>query len=341
MFRNRVQRTPGTTISAAARGVALFFGAFSLANAVVAIRTGRAEDLWWVDASGLPTVFTVAIWLSAGLLVAYGLAPVMRSWRRHATAAVSVLLTALALVNAGSFYSAWRAGTIDPAVAVPFSVPVALGFAFIALQVWRARPAEAPGRAEAVGTAIVTLLAVVAFPLAHVCFFGTTDYRREADVAVVFGARVFADGRLTVSLEDRVRTAAGLYNDGLVTTIVMSGGVGESGYDETVAMRDRAMELGVPAEAIVLDHDGLDTDHTVANTLPILAAQGSSRVLAVSQFYHLPRIKMAYRAVGYNVLTVPAEPSRPIRKTPLLVAREIPGFWVYWARAWMRDVSGS
>ena len=334
-------RRIGTAVLRAfARGVALFFGAFSLANAAVALRTGRTEDLWWVDLGALPGWVTGLLWLSAALLVAYAVRPRMRSWRRIATVVVSVVLAVVALVNVAGFYSAWQAGRIVPAVPVPFSAIVAVGFAFVGAAVWLGGESVQPRRAEALLALTVAVLLVVLFPLAQVRFFGTTDYRREADVAVVFGARVFASGQLTTSLEDRVRTAAGLYADGLADTLIMSGGVGESGHDEAEVMRDRATELGVPKRAIVLDHQGLDTDRTVANTVPLFEADGSTRVLVVSQFYHLPRIKMAYRAAGQQVYTVPAEASRPIVKTPVLVAREIPAFWLYWARAWSRDVFG-
>jgi uncharacterized SAM-binding protein YcdF (DUF218 family) len=105
-------------------------------------------------------------------------------------------------------------------------------------------------------------------------------------------------------------------------------------------MKRRAVELGVPADVIVLDNAGVNTDATVANTTALLRARGLTRVLVVSQFYHLPRIKMAYRAAGWQVRTVPAQAPRPIAKTPLFVVREIPGFWVYWARAGWRDVFG-
>jgi vancomycin permeability regulator SanA len=238
------------------------------------------------------------------------------------------------------FYSAWSAGTIAPATVVPFSAVVAVGFALVGVAVWMQHGTSRPGRAEDVAVAFTAAVLVFVFPLAQVYFFGTTDYRREADVAVVFGARVFASGQLTTSLEDRVRTAADLYADGLVDTLIMSGGVGESGHDEAEVMRDRAIELGVPSCAIVLDHQGLDTDRTVANTVAGFAEDGSTRVLAVSQFYHLPRIKMAYRAAGQQVYTVPAEESRPILKTPALVVREIPAFWLYWGRSWVRGVAG-
>ena len=264
--------TPGasvTAVRALGLGAALFSGAFSLANVGVALRTGRTEDLWWVDPGALPGWVTGLLWLSAGLLVPYAVRPGMRPWRRTATAVVSVTLAVVAVANVAGFYSAWQAGRIVPAVPVPFSAIVAAGFAFVGAVAWLGRETVRPRSAEAVVSVAVASLPVVLFPLAQVHFFGTTGYRRAADAAVVFGARVFASGQLTTRLEDRVRTAADLYTDGLVDILIMSGGVGESGRDEAEVMRDRAIEPGVPKRAIVLDYQGFDTDRTVANTVPM------------------------------------------------------------------------
>jgi uncharacterized SAM-binding protein YcdF (DUF218 family) len=71
----------------------------------------------------------------------------------------------------------------------------------------------------------------------------------------------------------------------------------------------------------------------VADTVPFFGEDGWTRVLAVSQYYHLPRIKLAYQRAGWDVLTVPAGTSTPIPQTPTFVAREIPAFWVYYLRA--------
>jgi hypothetical protein len=58
------------------------------------------------------------------------------------------------------------------------------------------------------------------------------------------------------------------------------------------------------------------------------------RVIAVSEFYHLPRIKLAYENAGVAVFTVPAHPSGLARAVaPASVAREIPAFWAYTTRA--------
>jgi len=154
---------------------------------------------------------------------------------------------------------------------------------------------------------------------------------------VVLGARVFENGALSTSLADRMATGVELYQAGLVDTMVLSGARGASGIDEPAAMRDYAVGRGVPADAIVLDHKGVDTDATVRETVALTARTGR-RLLVVSQGYHLPRVKLAYRAAGLDVRTVPATTSLPIPKTPYFIVREIPAFWTYMVRAWMRDV---
>ena len=56
------------------------------------------------------------------------------------------------------------------------------------------------------------------------------------------------------------------------------------------------------------------------------------RVIAVSQAYHLPRVQLSFATAGIDVLTVPAADPEPIGEMPLLVAREVPAFWVYYLR---------
>ena len=318
---------------ALARGVALFFGGFSLVNALALSRgVGATQDLWWIDLRILPAPLSAVSGLTAAaLLMWWGAAPTSGRRRSLATAAGSATLAVAACLNTRDFYAAWAAGSIAPWSPVPLSLLVAVAFAWLAWRVGRGTAGETP-RGNRLSTAGAVLLIAMLFPLLQIASFGSTDYRRPADVAVVFGAKVYAHGGLSTSLEDRVRTAADLYRAGLVTRLVMSGAVGETGVDETESMRDRAVQLGVPADAIVLDHAGVNTDATVRNTMRLVAGRPGARVLAVSQFYHLPRIKMAYRAVGLDVKTVPATKSRYIPETPLLVVREVPGFWAYWFR---------
>jgi vancomycin permeability regulator SanA len=324
---------------ALARGAALFLGGFTLLNLVGVLRAPSTfdENVLWLDVRELPGPLPWVVLVAAGLaLTAFALAPSMRPWRRIATlVTLSVVLVLMAL-DAAVFFAAAARGDIEPARSVPLSLLLAL---VVGAVVWAAaRPRRpAPRRTTLLLIVLALLVCVALFPLAQVYFFGTTDYRgllAPDATAVVFGAQVHRNGMPSSSLNDRVLTAVDLYRSGAVDRLLMSGAVGESGYDEALVMRDLAVARGVPAGDVLVDSRGASTDATVRDTLDILAPGTSgSRVAAVSQFYHLPRVKLAFQRAGLDVLTVPARQRRPIAETPRLVLREIPAFWVYYLRA--------
>jgi uncharacterized SAM-binding protein YcdF (DUF218 family) len=70
----------------------------------------------------------------------------------------------------------------------------------------------------------------------------------------------------------------------------------------------------------------------VRNSESVLRNLHASRVLVVSHFYHLPRIKLAYQRAGLEVYTVPAKESYLLRQMPYNMFREIAALWVYYAR---------
>jgi vancomycin permeability regulator SanA len=79
-------------------------------------------------------------------------------------------------------------------------------------------------------------------------------YQKEGapheEIAIVFGAGLRRDGTPTAILRDRVETAASLYFSGKVKRLLMSGDSGPEGYNEPEAMRQFALSLGVPGEAV-------------------------------------------------------------------------------------------
>jgi uncharacterized SAM-binding protein YcdF (DUF218 family) len=170
------------------------------------------------------------------------------------------------------------------------------------------------------------------FPLALMLFFGNTDYRRPADAVVVFGARTYADGRLSDALQDRIRTACDIYRAGLAKRLVLSGGRGDGVVTEAEAMRDYALKHGVRAEDIFIDNLGVNTEATVRDTAPLFQQWHARRILAVSHFYHLPRVKLAYQRAGVEVYTVPARQQRFLGKIPYNMAREVAAFWDYYLK---------
>jgi uncharacterized SAM-binding protein YcdF (DUF218 family) len=247
------------------------------------------------------------------------------------------VFAALALRDAARYLTVVDSGSVRPSAPIPLSVLIAAGLGVLAVVALRRRSADVPGRRwAAAGLVVAAGCWAFLFPLAQMVFFGTTDYRRPADAAVVFGARVYATGRPSPLLADRIATGVELYRAGLVGTLVMSGGDGADGFNEARVMRDEAIAAGVAPAAILVDAAGNTTEATVDNSLALLASRGGEpgppRVIAVSQAYHLPRIQLAYANGGIDVLTVPAADPEPIREMPLLALREVPAFWAYYLR---------
>ena len=99
---------------------------------------------------------------------------------------------------------------------------------------------------------------------------------------------------------------------------------------ETEAMRDLAIRLGIPPERILVDPDGLSTRATVRNTVPLIRRHGFRRILAVSHYYHLPRIKLCFQRAGISVYTVPSQHSIRLPRQSWQLTREVLALWAYY-----------
>jgi SanA protein len=123
-------------------------------------------------------------------------------------------------------------------------------------------------------------------------------------VAIVFGAGLTRDGTPTAILRDRVETAAQLYFSGKIQKLLMSGDNRFDNYNEPEAMRQYALSIGVPSDAIVLDFAGRRTYDTCYRAKAIF---GLDSVLLVTQPFHLPRALFLCKALGLNALGVRAD----------------------------------
>tara|TARA_R110002126_G_scaffold41590_17_gene120937 strand:- start:55 stop:1047 length:993 start_codon:yes stop_codon:yes gene_type:complete len=321
-----------------ARGTALFLGGFLAVNGLLGLVGVIGLVRPGFDAGGLvvSTPFGLGLRIAFGaLLFLWGLTPKAfdRASLRFVPCLAAAGLASIALLDARTTWLVFQAGDVTPR----FPVPLSLGWALLGFGLaWMARPRPEPvGRSWSQVTAMLIALGVFgsSFPATQIVAYGMTDYRRSADVIVVFGARAYADGRPSDALADRVRTAVEVYHQGHAPRLIMSGGPGDGDVHEVEAMRNLAMQLGVPEAAIELDRGGLSTEATVLHTTASFREHGDTRVLAVSHDFHLPRIRMAYQRAGYAaVATVPAEEGQRLRRTPYLWLRETAAFWVYWAR---------
>lgn len=133
-------------------------------------------------------------------------------------------------------------------------------------------------------------------------------------VAIVFGAGLWRDGTATPVLYDRVQTAANLYFAGKVEKLLMSGDNRFVEYNEPAVMRELAISIGVPEDAIVLDYAGRRTYDTCYRAKAIF---GVTEAILVTQAFHLPRTIYLCSQLGVDSAGVAAD-LRVYRKSSVL-----------------------
>jgi uncharacterized SAM-binding protein YcdF (DUF218 family) len=146
------------------------------------------------------------------------------------------------------------------------------------------------------------LLAWFLLHMIYISIDGLWGYGGSADMAVVLGNRVDADGSLSPVLRGRVDRALALYRQGRVARIMVSGGMGEYAghYPEGLAMKQYLVARGVPPDRVVEDNHGENTYLTAKDLLPVADSLHVRSVIVVSSFYHITRSKYIIRKLGFR-----------------------------------------
>ena len=153
-------------------------------------------------------------------------------------------------------------------------------------------------------TLLLTLLPRLITALYASTRIDLVDEAPSKTVVIVFGAGLTRDGRATRVLRDRVETGARLYFAGKVEKLLMSGDNSNVDYNEPQAMKEYALQLGVPEDAIVLDSAGRRTYDTCYRASEIF---GVDEAILVTQSFHLPRALYICNQLGIEASGVAAE----------------------------------
>ena len=127
-----------------------------------------------------------------------------------------------------------------------------------------------------------------------------------AQVALVPGAGITADGQPTLALRDRIDGAIELYRAGKVQKILMSGDNISTYYNEPGVMANYAISQGIPESDIVQDYAGQRTYDTCYRAKEIF---GLESVIITTQKYHLPRTVFLCEQFGLNTAGFAVEQS--------------------------------
>lgn len=148
--------------------------------------------------------------------------------------------------------------------------------------------------------AALVLIAIPILVLAALVLAGLNDHPGHADTALVLGNTVNPDGTPSPRLKARLDKAVALYREGYFPKIIVSGATGKEGVPEGTAMKKYLVQAGIPEPAIVVDDQGVDTFASAKNTEEILKAGKLKSVLVVTQYFHIPRSKLALAKFGIS-----------------------------------------
>ena len=136
----------------------------------------------------------------------------------------------------------------------------------------------------------------------------TLDSVPEKPVAIVFGALVQSNGRLSAMLADRVRMGAELYQSGKVKALLLTGDNHIETYNEPEAMRQYALSQGVPDSALVLDYAGFRTYDSCYRARDVFKVD---QAILVTQAFHMDRALLTCNDLGVESVGVTVDVLRP------------------------------
>lgn len=94
-----------------------------------------------------------------------------------------------------------------------------------------------------------------------------------AQVVIVPGSHVRADGTLGPVVAERVEAAVALHRAGTVEKVLVSGDHGGADYDETGPMRDAVLAAGVPPADVFTDYAGFSTWATMSRAREVFGVE--------------------------------------------------------------------
>lgn len=185
-----------------------------------------------------------------------------------------------------------------------------------------------------VAASFVTAVTVVVLTCGLSLVFIVTGFDGHAalpvDCGLVFGAAISGRNTAGPAIVRRVAGAAELWKQGQVQTLILTGGKGDSWrLSEAAVMRQEAIRHGVDGRDIFIEDSARSTKENLAKSRAIVEERCTS-VVAISDQYHLARIRFHAKKAGWGSLQTYGVPDRPAQGESWSVVREWVAY-VYYA----------
>ncbi len=129
------------------------------------------------------------------------------------------------------------------------------------------------------------------------------------DVIIIIGGGINKDGDLPEEASLRVKEGVKKYNDGIAPKILMSGRWGKDidftpKKKEAIAMKEMAVDLGVPSKDILIETRAMDTLSNAKESKKIIDNSDWKNILVVTLDFHKDRTEKIFRDIfgdSYNI----------------------------------------
>lgn len=133
----------------------------------------------------------------------------------------------------------------------------------------------------------------------------------KADAIVVFGAAEYA-GRPSPVYRARLDHGFDLFQRGLAPVVITTGGAAQDpDFSEGGVGRDYLFRRGIPEQHLIAETQSSDTAQSADRVANIMRANGMRTCIAVSDAYHVFRIRALLEHEGVQAEVAPRPDSRP------------------------------
>lgn len=134
---------------------------------------------------------------------------------------------------------------------------------------------------------------------------------RPADAIVVFGAAQYA-GHPSPVFRARLDHAYDLFQQGVAPVVITTGGsAADPRFSEGGVGHDYLMHRGIPEPRLIAETQGSDTASSAQRVAVIMSTNGMHSCVAVSDAYHVFRIRKLLEHEGVQVYVAPRPDSLP------------------------------
>lgn len=147
---------------------------------------------------------------------------------------------------------------------------------------------------------LLLMIVIIGLTAFAIIFEGMSDNIKNSDVAIILGSKVKSNGLPSARLAARLNKGIQLYQQRFFQHIIVSGGIGKEGYDEATVMKQYLVARGIPSSAILVDHNGYNTQRTAINSKAIMEKNHFRSALVITQYFHVLRAKLALKKAGIS-----------------------------------------